>query len=1325
MKKRKGNLRKRILAVLLAAVLTAGMVSNVAPVSVSAQTASGSGWTLDDEGTLTITTNEGTTAWKDSVSKKAQVKKVVIQESVTEIGESAFDGCLELGSIEIPNNVTSIGQYAFQDCSSLKNIEIPNGVTTIGDKVFYSCNSLRIIRIKGNVTAIGNSVFENCYSLMSIEIPNSVETIGESAFNSCSSLTAITIPNGVTEIGNYAFQYCDRLKEVTMAGEVPPAIGTNVFGDCPCVASGKKGIHVPAGKAETYKAKWSAYTNNITDSTTYTVTVRGGTVGGTTASADFEEGAAVTITAGTPADGKAFDKWVVNSGDVTLAEASNSTTTFTMPAAAVTVTATYKDQSTNIASGTGWALDDNGKLTITSYEGMWNWKNNGNGSYKTQVKVVNIQDGVTEIANYAFSGCSGLTSIMIPASMKYIGNYAFENCSSLESITIPDKVTSIGAGAFSGCSSLAGITIPEGVMGIASNAFSGCSKLENIAISEGVTSIGQYAFEGCSSLTNIKIPDSVTSIEDLAFDMCSSLKDITIPKNVTSIGNNAFNGCSSLASVTMAGETPPTLGTTVFASCPCVAEGKQGIHVPAGKAAVYKAAETWSDYAQYITDGTGGTAITVPAGGKVEIEGGKELMLPNGGTVDADGNVEADIIISGDITVTAPEGGKVTADKAGTITVPEGGTVQSEGGEELTLPDGGTVDKDEKVEAEKITSGETTVTAPAGGKVTADKAGTITVPAGGTVQTGDEEAVTLPGGGTVDTDGTITEWSFEGSGTAENPYQIKTEEDLQELAELVKSGKDPKKAYYKMEAGAGITLTEKSRPWTPIGTAEHPFTGTFDGDGKTIKGLEISGGEPKDNQGLFGVNAGTIENLTVEGSVTGKDNVGGIAGTNTRTGTIKDCTSNVSVTGYNGIGGAAGKNDGTVTGCTNQGSVTGSGTGAGGIAGTNSGTAAGNTNSGSVSGKDSVGGIVGTNGENGKITDNVNSGNVAGDNTGSGSSTIGAVIGKNDNTNLAEDITGNYYQKTDGVNKDLTGIGGTADTAGITSGSSPEPGGTTPGGTTPGETKPGGTTPGETKPGGDKPGTTPEDILSDLTPEQKEKVNQIAKELNVPVETAKKLQEMAQELGIETDTLLLTDKDIVNEDSEEDVKGSAFSKLQAKAVKAKKNSITLKWSKVKGADGYQVYAAKCGKSSRYKLVQTIKKAGATSYTYKKLKKGTAYKFIIKAYKNVDGKKYTIAASKTVHAVTDGGKKTNPKSVKVNKSTVKIRKGKKFTIKPKLVKASSKKKLANHRKIAYESTNKEIATVSKKGVIRGMEKGTCYIYVYAENGIYKKVKVTVK
>lgn len=693
--------------------------------------------------------------------------------------------------------------------------------------------------------------------------------------------------------------------------------------------------------------------------------------------------------------------------------------------------------------------------------------------------------------------------------------------------------------------------------------------------------------------------------------------------------------------------------------------------------------------------------ITVPDGGTVETESGRELTLPAGGTVGTDGNITADKMISGDLTVAAPAGEKLTADKERNITVPAGGKVQTGDGKELTLPAGGTVDKDGNIEAGKLISGDNTVTAPAGEKVTADKEGNITVPAGGTVQTGDGTVTTMPYGGIIDKAGNITEQYFEGEGTSEEPYRIKTENDLKRLAELVNSGK-VQEAHYKIESEEGITLTQESSPWTPIGTAEHPFTGTFDGAGKTIRGLEISGSEPKDNQGLFGVNAGTIKNLTIEGSKTGKDCVGGIAGTNTEAGMITNCTADVSVAGQNNVGGIAGKNDGIIMGCTNKGGVTGSGTG--------------------------VGGIVGTNGRNGKVIDTINSGNVVGDNAGSNSSTIGAVIGKNDNTNVAGDISGNYYQKTDGVNKDLTGIGGTAkDPAGIFSGSSSTPGGSTPTQPTP---TPGGNTPTQPTPtpGGNtstQPTPTPGDDMSGLTPEQQKEVNRIAKELNVPVETAKKLQKMAQELGIGIDTLLLTEQDILNRTSEKDVKGSSFSKIQARAAKVKKNTITVKWNKVKGADGYQIYAGKCGKNNKYKLVKTIKKPSTTSFTYKKLKKGTAYKFIVKAYKNVDGKTYTVAVSKNIHETTIGGKRTNPKSVKVNKKTVKIGKGKKFTIKPKIVKASSGKKLLNHRKSSYESTNKKIATVSKKGVIKGKKKGTCYVYIYAENGVFKKIKVTVK
>ncbi len=153
---------------------------------------------------------------------------------------------------------------------------------------------------------------------------------------------------------------------------------------------------------------------------------------------------------------------------------------------------------------------------------------------------------VTSIGKWAFSGCSGLTSITIPDSVTSIGLYAFSSCSGLTSITIPGSVTSIGSDAFSGCSGLVSVTISEGVTSIGEYAFNGCSGLTSVTIPNSVTSIGSGAFSGCSGLTSITIPDSVTSIEWRAFSGCSGLTSVTIPDSVTSIGWEAFYGCANL-----------------------------------------------------------------------------------------------------------------------------------------------------------------------------------------------------------------------------------------------------------------------------------------------------------------------------------------------------------------------------------------------------------------------------------------------------------------------------------------------------------------------------------------------------------------------------------------------------------------------------------------------------------------------------------------------------------------------------------------------------------------------------------------------------------
>ena len=124
------------------------------------------------------------------------------------------------------------------------------------------------------------------------------------------------------------------------------------------------------------------------------------------------------------------------------------------------------------------------------------------------------------IGEYAFFGCSSLTSVNIPSSVTGIGNKVFRGCTSLTSINIPSSVTEIGWYAFSGCSSLTSVNIPS-----------------------SVKSIGDYTFSSCSSLTSVNIPSSVTWIGDGAFSGCSSLTSVNIPSRVIEIGDKAFYDC--------------------------------------------------------------------------------------------------------------------------------------------------------------------------------------------------------------------------------------------------------------------------------------------------------------------------------------------------------------------------------------------------------------------------------------------------------------------------------------------------------------------------------------------------------------------------------------------------------------------------------------------------------------------------------------------------------------------------------------------------------------------------------------------------------------
>ena len=342
-------------------------------------------------------------------------------------------------------------------------------VTSIGGSAFEGCTSLTSISIPDGVTSIGDSAFVGCTSLTSISIPDGVTSIGDFAFYGCSSLTNISIPDGVTSIGNWTFG-CTSLSSINIPNSVTN-IGREAFYRCSSLTS----INIPDG-----------------------VTSIG-------------EGA--------------FD----NCSSLTSINIPNSVTSIGESAfsgCSSLSSINIPDSVTRIGDAAFFGCSS---LTKTNYTGTIDkWTEidfGGNPTYYSRNLYINNQlvtkanlTTATKISNYAFTGCTSLTSINIPDSVTRIGDGAFSDCTSLTSINIPDGVTSIGDSAFDGCSSLTSINIPDGETSIGWRTFCGCSSLTSINIPNSVTSIGYCAFSDCYNLSDVFYSNSDTEWNNISID---------------------------------------------------------------------------------------------------------------------------------------------------------------------------------------------------------------------------------------------------------------------------------------------------------------------------------------------------------------------------------------------------------------------------------------------------------------------------------------------------------------------------------------------------------------------------------------------------------------------------------------------------------------------------------------------------------------------------------------------------------------------------------------------------------------------------------------
>ena len=459
----------------------------------------------------------GTGAYSKTAVDKASTDELQIPNelggrTVAAISDYAFYECVGLTSVIVPDSVTHAGYSAFNGCSGLTNVTISSGLMSISDYMFAGCSGLTSIVIPDSVTDVGYYVFEGCYGLTNVVVGNGMTTIGVGMFYGCAGLTSMTIPNSVTSVEGWAFNGCSGLTSVIIPDSVV-SIGYYAFVGCNAA---------------------------LFDTTTISglKLVDGWVVGCT---AEFYGKLNLDGVRGV------CDRAFYGCNEITSVVLPNSMTRIGYEMFANCTSLASVTIPNSVIEIDDWAFKNCSRLAnVTLPDSV---KDFGRAFQNcTGLKNIVIGKGVANVDSFAFKGCDNLATVTIIGNgSTAVDSYAFEDCKSLTGVSIGDGVASIDSFAFRNCRNLTNVSIGDGVASIGIYAFDGCSNLSRVSIGKNVTSIGSYAFNGCGNLESVSIGNGVETIGHYAFYGCRNLEEVTIPALVTDIGVNAFGECAKLS----------------------------------------------------------------------------------------------------------------------------------------------------------------------------------------------------------------------------------------------------------------------------------------------------------------------------------------------------------------------------------------------------------------------------------------------------------------------------------------------------------------------------------------------------------------------------------------------------------------------------------------------------------------------------------------------------------------------------------------------------------------------------------------------------------
>ena len=492
---------------------------------------------------------------------------ITLGKDLSAIGEKAFKGCVNLTAIVLPDAVSYIGANAFEGCASLTEIRLPAMMTELNNYVFSGCTSLRSAVLPEGMSYVGDYAFKGCANLKNANLPKALSYIGNYAFDGCRSLSSIVLPDELSYLGDYAFRECRSLTEISLTAAVG-YLGKGAFINCSSLSSAVLPDTLSSISDEVFKGCSSLSSVTLpTALETLGVSV-------------FENCANLTEIA--------FPSKLINIGTSAFAGCSDLERV-ELPAKMTTIVErTFADCTglkvvvipEKIASIHPTAFDGCAAIEeVHLPDGLAKWYGVGFGQStpdyycsvgsKAAVVLGSIGESYvdpdepdwkwispTALENYVAGYRGDERTILVPENAYGIANEAFMNDQQVHSILLPDGLAVIGDYGFAN-SALKHIAFgsDQGASGYASSAFSFTSRLvsigkeafantaiSNVVLPVGLAEIGEGAFNNCDNLQSLTIPRGVTQIPAPIASGCDNLTQVVLPVEVTSIADGAFGG---------------------------------------------------------------------------------------------------------------------------------------------------------------------------------------------------------------------------------------------------------------------------------------------------------------------------------------------------------------------------------------------------------------------------------------------------------------------------------------------------------------------------------------------------------------------------------------------------------------------------------------------------------------------------------------------------------------------------------------------------------------------------------------------------------------